>query len=326
MKTKRYLNPIEKRIKQYLELRQSLGFVDKSCKHTLGTFDCHLTKCYPNVKTISREMVVSFLNCTHPSKARAREHQVTDLRQFCRFMFQFDSETYIPEKGLVKPAKIQVKPHIFTEEEIVKLINQTKRLYQKHPLLPHTCETIIGLLWVTGMRIGEVVNLKIEDVDTVEGIIHVQETKFYKSRLIPISKSTTKALIKYRELRVKFGCGEIPETSFFINDRGKSCVTEATCKIIRKLIIQAGLKTVQGKIPRIYDVRHSFPTRWLMDFYKTGKDPTAYLPVLATYMGHANIASTQVYLHPSIELLNMAGEKLKSFTDSLPGEIYETSK
>ncbi len=115
-------------------------------------------------------------------------------------------------------------------------------------------------------------------------------------------------------------------SSFFINDRGKSCVTEATCKIIRKLIIQAGLKTVQGKIPRIYDVRHSFPTRWLMDFYKTGKDPTAYLPVLATYMGHANIASTQVYLHPSIELLNMAGEKLKSFTDSLPGEIYETSK
>jgi integrase len=91
-------------------------------------------------------------------------------------------------------------------------------------------------------------------------------------------------------------------------------------------MIKIGLKTVQGQTPRVHDIRHSFATRWLLDFYKSNKDPTAYLPVLATYLGHTNISNTQVYLHPSIELMNLAGQQLQAYTLSFRGENHETRK
>ena len=81
-------------------------------------------------------------------------------------------------------------------------------------------------------------------------------------------------------------------------------------------MVRAGLKTPQNRTPRVHDIRHSFATRWLMDIYQSGKDPNIYLPVLATYLGHSNIANTQVYLHPSLELLGLAGEKLYSYVQS----------
>jgi integrase/recombinase XerD len=208
---------------------------------------------------------------------------------------------------------VQIKPHIFTEEEIVKLIEQAKKLQVKNKLLPHTYATIIGLLWTTGMRIGEVVHLKIEDVDTINGIIHIRQTKFFKSRIIPLSESTTQALIDYKKQRANYGYGEEPGTSFFFNNRGKPCITATTPRTIKELMKRMGLKTVQGKTPRVHDIRHSFATCWLSDFYKSQKDPTAYLPILAIYMGHANITNTQVYLHPSIELLDIAGQQLQSY-------------
>ena len=85
-------------------------------------------------------------------------------------------------------------------------------------------------------------------------------------------------------------------------------------------------KECRKKSKRLDFFRHSFATRWLSEFYKSNKDLTAYLPVLATYLGHANIANTQLYLHPSIELLNIAGQKLQAYTHSFLGETNETRK
>jgi integrase/recombinase XerD len=319
MKKERLKGPMGKWIKQHLELGRSLGYLYEGTEYTLDAFDKHLAKHFPRCKTITREMVISYLDTTHHHQSKTRSDHVTKLRQFCRFMFQFNTNTYIPEKDLVNSGVVQVKPHIFTKKEILKLIEQTKKIWGKHTLLPHTYRTIIGLLWVTGMRIGEVVNLKIEDVDTNEGIIYVRQTKFFKSRLIPLSESSTQAFRKYKKQRVQFGYSEEIGTPFFFNNRGKPCITATVPRTIRELMIKAGLKTVQGKVPRVHDIRHSFATHCLLDFYKAGKDPTAYLPVLATYLGHANIANTQVYLHPSIELLNIASKKVQSYTQAFRG-------
>jgi site-specific recombinase XerD len=328
MKKQRFNGPMGKWMEQHLALRRSLGFIYRTSEYTLDAFDQHLANNFSYCQTISREVVVSYLNATHQDKPKTRSQKVSELRQFSRFMFQFDPDTYIPEKGLVGPAKVQIKQHIFTEEEIIKLIKQTKNFHVKkrNALLPHTYATIIGLLWVTGMRIGEVVQLKIEDVDTVEGILYVRQTKFFKSRLIPLSKSTTQALVTYKEQRSEFGYSGEPGTPFFFNNRGKPCITATTPRTIKSLMEQVGLKTIQGTTPRVHDMRHSFATRWLLDFYKSNKDPTAYLAVLATYLGHANIANTQLYLHPSIELMNIAALQLQAYTHSFLGENHETRK
>jgi integrase/recombinase XerD len=326
MKKQRFNGPMGKWIKQHIELRRSLGYIYKSAKYDLDAFDQHLAKHFPNCKMISRELITSYIECIRHLMPLSRAQCIKNLRQFCRFMFQFNQNTYIPEKGLIGPALVQVKPHIFTEAEIVKLIEQTKKLHIKHTLLPYTYQMIIGLLWVTGMRMREVVNLKLEDVDTISGIIYVRQTKFFKSRLIPLSKSSIQALIKYKNKRVEFGYSEEPGTPFFYNNRGKPCITATTPRTIRGFMIKAGLKTIHNKTPRVHDIRHTFATRCLLNFYQSGKDPTAYLPVLATYLGHANITNTQVYLHPSIELLNIASQKVQSYTQSFQGEKNETSR
>lgn len=328
MRKQRFYGPMGKYMEQHLALRRSLGSIYESATSTLDAFDQHLANHFPDCQTITREMVISYLDSTRHNHPSTRSYQVCYLRQFCRFMFQFNPETYIPEKNLVPPKKIQIKPHIFTEEEILNLIEQAKKIRaeQNNSLVPSTYVTIIGLLWVTGMRIGEVVRLKIEDVDTINGLLHVRQTKFFKSRLIPLSTSTTQALIAYKEQRAKFGYSEEPGTPFFFNYRGKPHIAASTSLTFRRLMAKIGLKTVQGQTPRVHDIRHSFATRWLIDFYKFNKDPTAYLPVLATYLGHTNISYTQVYLHPSIDLLNIAGQQLQAYRLSFQGENYETRK
>ncbi|HHA19271.1 MAG TPA: hypothetical protein ENK70_06155 [Methylophaga sp.] len=313
MKKQRFTGPMGSWMIQHLTLRRSLGYLYVSSEYTLDAFDQFLAIHFPNCKVITRQMVVGYLDTTRHKLPLTRADHVSVIRQFCRFMLQFDLENYIPEKGLVGPARVQVKPYIFTQEEVLKVMQQAMKFNVKSKILPYTYSMIIGLLWVTGMRIGEVVRLRIEDIDTDNGILTIRQTKFFKSRMIPLLPSTTQELIAYIERRSCYGYSNTPADFVFINNRGKPCTIATTPKTLRTLMSRAGLKTDKNRTPRVHDLRHSFATRWLMDIYQSGKDPNVYLPVLATYLGHTNIANTQVYLHPSLELLGIAGEKLHSY-------------
>ena len=326
MKKQRFIGPMGHWMVQHLALRRSLGYRYVSAEYTLDAFDQFLNEHFPNCKVITRQMVVGYLDTTRHKLPLTRADHVSILRQFCRFMLQFDMTTYMPEKGLVGAAKVQVIPYIFTKEEVGRIMQQAMLLNVKSKLLPYTYTMIIGLLWVTGMRIGEVVRLKIEDINIDNGTLTIRQSKFFKSRIIPLLPSTTQQLIDYLKRRISCGYDSSSIESLFINNRGKPCTISTTPKTIKTLIIRAGLKTRQNSIPRVHDLRHSFATRWLMDIYQSGKDPNIYLPVLATYLGHANIANTQVYLHPSIELLGLAGEKLYSYVQSSQGGCNEKSE
>lgn len=310
---RRFRGPMGSWMKRHLKLRRSLGFVYDGAEYSLDEFDRYLKKRFPKCKTITREMVVSYLETTKNVATKTRAGRVTCLRQFCRFMLQFDPDTYIPETGLVPPAVIQVKPYIFSEADVIKLMTFARQMAPRPPLLPHTYETMIGLLWTTGLRIGEVVRLNIEDVDLEDGILCIKQTKFFKSRLVPLSPSVVEALREYKDRRNKAGHSPTPDAPFFVNRRRKRCITATAPRTIKGLIRYLGFKNVQGRYARVHDLRHAFATRWLGDLYRTGKDPTAYLPVLATYLGHANIANTQTYLHPSKETLSGAGEKFNLY-------------
>lgn len=326
MKNQRFAGPMGNWMVQHLTLRRSLGYLYVSAEYTLEAFDQFLDENFPTCEVITRQMVIGYLDTTHHKASSTRAAHVSDLRQFCRFMLQFDLATYIPEKGLVRPGKVQIKPYIFTQKEICTVMLQATRFKVKSKILPHTYKTIIGLLWTTGMRIGEVIRLKIEDIDTKNNLLTIRQTKFYKSRLIPLMPSTTQKLIDYLSRRSHCGYDNTPAAPVFINNRGRPCTISTTPKTLQTLFDRAGLKTDQNRLPRVHDLRNSFATRWLMDIYQLGKDPNIYLPVLATYLGHSNLANTQVYLHPSLELLGIAGEKLHSYLQSNQEVDNEKSK
>ena len=199
---RKYLSNFASFMERYLKLRMSMGYTCRKAKRHLHEFDFYLSKYHADAKTVTKQVVVGFLENAKLLGSKDHNGRLTSLRIFLRYLFQFDIGTYIPEKSLAVPYKIKTKPHIYTKSQILRLLEAAKSLPPASSLRPHTYYTIIGLLWVTGLRIGEVVRLNVEDVDLKQGLLYVKKTKFSKSRIVPISKSSTNALCIYWEKRI----------------------------------------------------------------------------------------------------------------------------
>lgn len=175
-----------------------------------------------------------------------------------------------------------------------------------------TFTTLFGLLVATGMRVSEALNLDRPDVDFDRGILHVQRTKFGKSRYVPVHPSTLEALRKYAEARGRlFPTPLIP--AFFVSERGGR-ITGATARYtFAKLSQQLGLRASikgHGRGPRLHDMRHRFAVRTLIHCYRSGLDVERELPKLATYLGHVHVNESYWYLEAVPELLQLATDRL----------------
>lgn len=312
MNNRNFHGRLGKQMVQHLKLRRSLGVMSLANESTLKKFNRYQKENFPTAKTVTRDMMVGYLKTNTQLHSSSRVNEVIYLRQFCLYLFRQDLKVYIPERSLVPKARPKVAIHIFKEEEIRTLIGLARKLKWKKAPAPYAA--LIGLLWVTGLRMGEAIRLNLEDIDFNEGILHVRQTKFFKSRLIPLSESTLKALKEYRALR-QASCAE-PQSPLFMSSRGnRLCKVTLHC-VFKQLTAWAGIRNVQGKNPRLHDIRHSFATQTLNDHYQKGKDPNAYLPILATYMGHADGKYTQAYLHVSTQVLQAASERFRNHVDT----------
>jgi len=308
-------------IKQHLQLRRSLGYIHRNAEYILNAFDRYLSQYFPNAKTVTRPMIIGFLSSDNHLQASSVYIRFICLRQFCRFLFQLNPDTYVPETRLIPPGPTIRRPHIYTTAEAMKMIKLASMLTPQGSLRPHTYSTLLSLLWVSGLRIGEALRLNLEDVDTDNAVLHIRQSKFLKSRLVPLTLSAASALETYRRYRAEHGHDQRPNAPFFVNERARRCTHRTVEVTFLFLVRQSGITTVQGCDPRLHDFRHTFATRCLHEIYQTGKDPSASLPLLATYLGHVSIACTQVYLHPSSGLLVTAGQRFFEHahkSDSLP--------
>lgn len=307
---KDFIGPIGPLMKQYLELRRSVGFALRGdYEHVLGQFALYLAEHFPHAETITRSMVIGYLSSMKHLSVSTRSDYLSKLRQFCRFLHLYHPETYIPEKKLESRAKGMRTPYIYSREEVTRLMLAAMQLSPPGSLRPHTYATIIGLLWATGLRLKEALSLNLEDIDYNEGILHIRDSKFSKSRFVPLAGSTTNILHDYCCLRALYGHDQGPTAPFFINERDRRCTPSTVRHTFLELVRKLGMRTDQGGNPRLYDFRHTFATLTILEAYQSGKDPSACLPVLATYLGHVNIAHTEVYLHPLPDLLTIAGDR-----------------
>jgi len=301
--------PVSVFIDQYLQLRRSLGFILRGAEYTLNKFDLYLSQYFTDAKTVTKPMIVGYLQAGKHLNASTLYLRFMSLRQFCRFLFQLNPDTYVPEKRLIRRGQTFRRPHIYTTEEAMELIKLASMVSPHGTLRPNTYSTLLSLLWVSGLRIREALKLNLEDVDTDAAVLHIRESKFFKSRLVPLTLSSATALETYRRLRAKHGHDQKPGAPFFINELSRRCSYSTVSIMFRVLAGKLGIRTVQGLTPRLHDFRHTFATRYLNEVYQTGKDPNAALPLLATYLGHVKITYTQVYLHPASDLLATAGQR-----------------
>lgn len=236
--------------------------------------------------------------------------RLSQVRGFARWLSAIDSRTEIPPTRLLSAHRRRNPPHIYSSQEIGDLIAQAARLHSRTGMRPLTYSTLIGLLVATGIRPGEAIGLDLADVDLVNGILSIRESKFGKSRFVPVDESTRAALEHYVQDRDRL-CSHRLTDAFLVSERGKRLNACSVRSMFVRMSRATGLRCAtkdgrNGCGPRLQDFRHSFATGRMIEWYRAGLDVTRELPKLATYLGHVDVGLTYWYIEAIPELLELA--------------------
>lgn len=208
------------------------------------------------------------------------------------------------------------RPYIYSPEEVRRLLD-IARTYPspRAPLRPINLYTMLVLAYCAGLRLGELARLDLGDVDLQTGTITIRETKFFKSRILPLTDSVLLALREYLEARRKAKAPQNPASGLFWHDQGNARYTSHSIAYgLVDILRRAGIKPPKGKTgPRIHDLRHSMVVNRILEWYRAGINPQEKLPFLATYLGHRDIHSTLVYITVTQDILQQANERFRTF-------------
>ncbi len=196
----------------------------------------------------------------------------------------------------------RIVPHIYTDKELILLLETAQQINPVPKLRPHTFYSLLGLLASTGIRVSEGINLDISDVDFDSGVLKIRNTKFKKSRLVPIHPTTLEVLRNYDTLRREL-IFDPKDNAFFISKFKKRLTYATVNATFLQIVRSAGIRNTEGKGSRIHDLRHTFAVRRVSVWYDMGLDIHQMLPLLSTYMGHAHFEDTTYYLSAGAELL-----------------------
>lgn len=240
--------------------------------------------------------------------------RLSQVRGFARWLNAADIRNEIPPKRLLDVRRRRNPPHIYTDREIDQLMAQAAQLQSRTGMRALTYSTLIGLLVATGLRPSEAMGLDRSDVDLVNGILSIRESKFGKSRFVPIEESTRAALVCYSRCRDQLFSLRVSE-AFLVGERGRRLNASSARSMFVRLSRAVGLRARpedgrDGRGPRLQDFRHSFATGKLVEWYRAGLDVSRELPKLATYLGHVDVGLTYWYIEAVPELLQLAAKSL----------------
>lgn len=295
----------------HLSLRRSVGLESVKNEIYLRKFCSFLRQ--KRRTQIHRETIVEFLDGYRKISLRGQEAILHCLKPFCLFLNTRNIASYVPEKTIYPKRRRVSRFYRLKEEEVHRLISVASNGGWARTIGPKTYSTIIALIWCTGLRRMEVCRLTHEDVDFGNRTLFIKDTKFHKTRIIPISESAARALKKYVDQKRNYGIDTAPSFPFFVNVKGTKIKRTSLTAIFGLIAKRANLLPRNGRSLRLHDLRHGFATRSLERFYEKRISAQAYLPVLSTYLGHAKVSGTGYYLHPDFDLLLKASEKFENF-------------
>lgn len=307
-----------KAVEDYLKMRRSLGFKLVTAGTDLSKFVAFMEQEHKTV--ITQKLALVWAQQPTNLQPGTWAQRLGHIRGFARYYSTIDPRTEIPARGLLPFKFKRARPYIYTEQEINNLLQAALNMsyrFRTCALLPRTYYCFFGLLSVTGMRLSEVRNLKLDDVDLKVGVLTIRNTKFGKTRLVPLHASTCKILRDYiikrkQHWKIHRRANRCESDYVFTTSRGNPLNLGHLHMVFYKLSRQVGLRgATDSHGPRIHDMRHRFATCTLINWYRAGLDPERLLPHLATYLGHADIASTQWYLDATPELMTQAMSRLE---------------
>jgi len=312
------MNTLANELERYLEIRRSLGFDLSTSARILRRFVAFANR--QGMDHITTELFLRWKGEFGNAGPQTWSARLGMVRQFTQWLSGIDPRNEVPPAALLPSRYRRSRPHIYSDQEIVNIIDGATRLRSANGIRGLTYSTLFGLIAVTGLRITEAIGLDGCDVDLVNGVLTIRRGKFGKSRIVPISESTTERLIAYAEERDRL-LGRCP-VSFFVSDGGAR-LGDCTARYNFASVCQnIGLRSVQkfckhGRGPRIHDLRHTFAAHTLVNWYRTGMDPGREMIRLSTYLGHCNTNHTYWYIEAVPELLELASRRV---TQSLAQE------
>jgi integrase/recombinase XerD len=302
-------------LEDYLAVRRSLGFKMETAGRLLAGFVAFAEQ--SGAPTVTTELALTWATApadADPSWWRAR---LDAVRPFARYLTAVIPGTEVPPAGLLPgPASRRAAPYLYSPAEITALAAAAGAI--RAPLRAATYQTLIGLLAVTGMRAGEAIGLDRPDVDLQAGLLTIRDSKFGKSRQLPLHDTTMTHLASYAVLRDRHH--PRPATAaFFVAPAGTRLIYRTVQSTFHQLTQQAGLQPRSPACrPRIHDLRHSFTVTILLSWYRDGGDVAARLPLLSAWLGHADPGTTYWYLTGTPELLALAAQRLEDHLRQRP--------
>ena len=300
-------------MEDYLRIRRRLGFEMPQDGRLLEGFVDFLEQA--GAERITTELALRWARKPADAHPHTWRQRLIVARGFARHLATIDPASEVPSPDLLPGHRPRIAPYIYADSEIAALMDAARRL--RPPLRAARHATMIGLLAVTAMRPGEAVALDRDDVDLRNGVVHVRAGKQKKQREVPLHPTTVGALRDYARLR-DAGCPAPATPAFFISARGRRMARSELNQTFTRLIREAGLEGRGARPrPRPHDLRHTLAVQTLLGWLQTGEDVDRRMPLLSTYLGHVDPASTYWYLEAVPELLEVISRRLEQLPEAL---------
>lgn len=303
------MSSLREAAQEYLALRRALGFKLGQQGRMLLQFVAFLER--HDAAVITTKLALQWA-CEPSSGSQMWWHQrLVVVRGFAQHRAACDPRTQVPPSDLLPARLHRAVPYLYSDGEIVRLIEAARALAP--PLKAATYATLIGLLSVTGMRVGEAIGLDRDDVDLDDGWLMIRRAKNDNQRMVPLHESTVEALAVYTRLRDQL-CPQPATDSFLVTSTGKRPHPSTVGGVFGELRDATGLSeqlSPSGRLPRMHDMRHAFMLRTLLRWYRDGSDVAAQLPVLSTFVGHVDPKASYWYFEAAPQLLALAAERLE---------------
>ena len=305
------MSTLRESVIDYLATRRALGFKVEGLSKLLVNFAAFCEA--HDAVHVENDLAVQW--ATTPIKVPVSDalfaRRMDAVRVFARYQHALDPATQIPAESIGNRRYQPREPNVFTQAQVLALLAAADTLSPRFTAI--TWRTLIGLLAVTGMRPGEACRLSISDIDLTNGVLQVLETKFGKSRLVFIHPTTATVLGDYLRVRQdRVGATARACPSVFVNSRRGPINPGQLGVTFSRVAAAAGITATPGHRPlRLHDLRHTYAVATILGWYRDGHDVQARLPLLSTWLGHVDPASTYWYLHAVPELLAHAADRLE---------------
>jgi integrase/recombinase XerD len=297
-------------VSHYVAYKQDMGMRFHTEARTLRSF-CRIMG-DTSIAEITADQVQAYIAGSRPVTS-FWHRKYGALSGFYRFA---TARGYVDRSPLPKiiPKAPEFVPYIYSHDELQRLLDADA--YCENPrskLQPRTWRMLVLLLYGAALRISEALSLKLADIDLPAGILTIRESKFYKTRLVPMGPTLCSALKVFVAHRAKEHSTK-PDAPLFLTRNGKPLVRYTAENVFRRLRVRAGVGHGTGRNqPRLHDLRHAAAVHRLISWYRQGADVQRLLPQLATYLGHIHIAATQRYLTMTPELLHEASQRFERY-------------